>query len=152
MVNELREGAALDASSVANELRPVLLKLNRELRRELHELGVTGGQVALLYQISKRPRVGLAELAAAERMSPAAMSGYVRRLERAGLARAARTGADRRRIEVEVTDEGARLLRAARSRRTAWLAARLRRLSDSELAQIHAAVPALERLLLEEPE
>jgi hypothetical protein len=39
--------AAADPVAVANRLRPVLLKLNRELRREIHSLGVTGGQVSL---------------------------------------------------------------------------------------------------------
>jgi len=39
---------AADPTVLANRLRPVLLKLNRHLRREVHPLGVTGGQVALL--------------------------------------------------------------------------------------------------------
>ena len=40
-----------DPVTVANRLRPVLLKLNRHLRREIHSLGVTGGQVSLLFAI-----------------------------------------------------------------------------------------------------
>jgi len=36
------------AVSVANRLRPVLLRLARELRREARAFGVTGGQAALL--------------------------------------------------------------------------------------------------------
>ena len=39
------------------------------------------------------------------------------------------------------------MLRSARSRRTAWLAARLKLLDDDELAAIEAALPALARLL-----
>jgi hypothetical protein len=35
--------AAPDTTELANRLRPILLKLNRELRREIHSLGVTGG-------------------------------------------------------------------------------------------------------------
>ena len=45
----------------------MLLKLNRELRREIHSLGVTGGQVSLLVQIKYHPRIGIRELAAPRR-------------------------------------------------------------------------------------
>ena len=37
-----------DSLAVANRLRPVLVHLNRHLRREVHKLGVSAGQVALL--------------------------------------------------------------------------------------------------------
>lgn len=150
MVNDLRAGARPGARGVADQLRPVLLKLNRELRREVHELGVTGGQVSLLVQIWKRENLGVAELAALERMSPAAMSGYVDRLERAGLVVRARSGVDRRRVGLTLTENGHRVLRTVRSRRTAWLADRLARLSAEELAAVHAAVEPLGRLLEEE--
>src|SRR5689334_10272364 len=44
----LNAAPPIDTTELANRLRPVLLKLNRELRREVHSLGVTGGQVGLL--------------------------------------------------------------------------------------------------------
>ena len=59
---------------LANRLRPVLLKLARELRREIHSLGVTGGQVSLLVAIKVQPGIGVRELAAQEGLSAAAMS------------------------------------------------------------------------------
>src|ERR1043166_682164 len=74
-----------DPVTVANRLRPVLLKLNRHLRREIHSLGVTGGQASLLFTIQRRPGIGVRELAELERMSAPGMSKYVGRLEEAGL-------------------------------------------------------------------
>jgi DNA-binding MarR family transcriptional regulator len=133
--------------AVANRLRPALLKLARELRRESHALGVTGGQVSLLIQIHKHRGIGVRDLAALERMSPAAMSGYVDRLERAGLARRTPNPDDRRRQGLSVTAEGERVLRSVKSRRTAWLAARLEHLSPEELEAVDAAVEPLMRLL-----
>ncbi len=47
----LRTAVSADSLTVANRLRPVLLQLARELRREVHPLGVTGGQVSLLVSI-----------------------------------------------------------------------------------------------------
>jgi DNA-binding MarR family transcriptional regulator len=140
-----------DALSVANRLRPVLLQLNRQLRREAHPLGVTGGQVALLDSIRRTPGIGVRELAARERISPAGMSGHVRRLERAGLVRRTTgAGGDRRRVGLELTPEALQVLRQVRSRRTAWLAARLKKLQPEQLAAIEASVEPLAALLEED--
>jgi DNA-binding MarR family transcriptional regulator len=137
---------AADPVAVANRLRPALLKLNRGLRRELHPLGVTGGQVSLLAAVRNHPGIGVRELAARERMSAPGMSKYVARLEAAGLLTRT-TGADRRRIGLELTPEAHRVLRSVKSRRTAWLAARLRRLDAPQLAAVDAAIEALEELV-----
>jgi DNA-binding MarR family transcriptional regulator len=138
---------AADPVTVANRLRPVLLKLNRHLRREIHSLGVTGGQVSLLVTIQARPGIGVRELAALERMSAAGMSKYVGRLEAAGLVEREPSIADRRRVGLRVTAEGDRVLRSVKSRRTAWLAARLRELSDEERGAIDAALGPLQELI-----
>jgi DNA-binding MarR family transcriptional regulator len=137
----------VDPVTVANSLRPVLLKLNRHLRREIHSLGVTGGQVSLLVTIHARPGIGVRELAALERMSAAGMSKYVGRLEAAGLVEREPSAADRRRVGLRVTAEGERVLRSVKSRRTAWLAARLRELSAEELEAIDAAIEPLRELI-----
>jgi DNA-binding MarR family transcriptional regulator len=132
---------------VANRLRPVLLQLVRELRREVHPLGVTGGQVSLLVQIKRRPGIGVRELASLERVSPAAISGAVDRLQRAGLIDRRTNETDRRRQGLTVSAAGERVLRAVKRRRTAWLASRLEHLSPDELAAVDAAIEPLTVLL-----
>ena len=136
-----------DPVEVANGLRPALLHLSRRLRKELAPLGITGGQASLLWAIKTKPGVGVRELAAAEGVSPPAMTAYVDRLESAGLVARRRSDRDRRRVELALTDEGVRVLRSARSRRTAWLAARLQRLEPEELGAVEAALPALRKLI-----
>jgi DNA-binding MarR family transcriptional regulator len=135
---------------VASQLRPVLLRLARELRKETEQLGVTARQATLLWLVKRSPGLSLAELAAEEGISPPALSGHVDRLERAGLLERVRSVEDRRRVGLRLTDEGARLLRRIRARRTTWLATRLRQLDADELTAIDAAVPALLRLVGEE--
>jgi DNA-binding MarR family transcriptional regulator len=122
------------------------LKLNRELRREIHSLGVTGGQVSLLNQIKQEPHIGIRELAERERMSKPGMSKYVSRLEAAGLVRRNEL-ADKRRVGIELTDEGERVLLSVKRRRTAWLAERLRGLAPRELDAIDDAIEPLLTLL-----
>jgi DNA-binding MarR family transcriptional regulator len=137
---------ATDPVALANQLRPVLLRLNRELRREIHSLGVTGGQASLLNQIQLRPGLGVRELAELERVSAPAMSKAIDKLEGAGLVTRAR-GSDRRRVGIELTPEGSRVLASVRRRRTAWLASRLQELSPAEIDALDAALAPLARLL-----
>jgi len=140
----------VDTVAVADVLRPVLLRIGRELRRETRAEGVSPEQVALLVAIKYAPGIGVRELAARERMSPPALTKHVDRLERDGLVARTPSEDDRRRVGLTLTDEAQRLLRRVRSRRTAWLASRLRGLTAEELAAVEAAVEPLSRLLAEE--
>jgi DNA-binding MarR family transcriptional regulator len=136
----------LDAMAVADSLRPTLLRLARELRKE-KIAGVSPHQVGLLAAIKYAPAVTVGELAAGERVSTAAMSKRVTRLERDGLVARTKSESDRRRVGLTLTDDGQRTLRRVRSRRTAWLASRLGSLSPAELAAVGAAAEPLARLL-----
>lgn len=137
----------LSSDAVAAELRPVLLRLARELRKETEQLGVTARQATLLWLVKRSPGLSLAELAAEEGISPPALSGHVDRLERAGLIERVRSSEDRRRVGLRLTDDGTRLLRRVRARRTTWLSDRLGALEPAELEAIKDAIPALQRLL-----
>jgi DNA-binding MarR family transcriptional regulator len=138
-----------DPVRLANELRPLLLRLNRELRRELAGTGITSGQASILHAIRCHRGIGVRELALREGISAPGMSANVDRLEAAGLISRTRSQSDRRRVGLELTDEGQAVLRSVRSRRTAWLAARLRTLDPADLAAVDAAIEPLSRLLEE---
>jgi DNA-binding MarR family transcriptional regulator len=137
----------LSPELVADDLRPVLLRLARELRKETEQLGVTARQATLLWLVKRSPGLSLAELAAEEGISPPALSGYVDRLERAGLLERVRSTEDRRRVGLRLTEDGVKLMRRIRARRTTWLAERLQRLEPAELEAVEHALPALQRLL-----
>jgi DNA-binding MarR family transcriptional regulator len=142
----LQSTLAPDALSLAGELRPVLLRLNRELRREALSLGVSAGQATLLRTIERTPGIGVCELAAGEGVSAAAISVHVRHLVEAGLVE--RTpGDDRRRIGLTVTPAGQRMLESIRSRRNAWLAERLELLDQDDLHRLEDALEPFRRLL-----
>ncbi len=143
MVSEV----TLSPETVAAELRPAILRLARELRKETEQLGITARQATLMWLVKRNPGLSLAELAAEEGISAPAMSGHVDRLERAGLLERVRSTDDRRRVGLRLTDEGERLMRRVRARRTTWLANRLQALEPSELEAVEGAVPALLRLV-----
>jgi DNA-binding MarR family transcriptional regulator len=146
MVNEV----TLSPEQIASDLRPVLLRLARGLRKETEQVGITARQATLLWLIRRRPGLSLAELAAEEDISPPALSGHVDRLEAAGLVARTRSSEDRRRVGLRLTADGSQLLRRVRARRTTWLAERMRSLAPEELEAIESALPSLRRLLGED--
>jgi DNA-binding MarR family transcriptional regulator len=136
-----------DVLSLADELRPVLLRVSRALRREAQRAGVSALDAQLLGAVKKNAGIGVSELADREQMTRASMSSHVKRLEAAGwIARAAADADDRRRVGLTLTAKGARALDAIRRRRNDWLAARLARLAPAERAALAAAAEPLARL------
>ena len=146
----MQKPIATDTVAVADALRPVLLRVGRELRREARAVGISPEQVSLLVAIKYTPGSGIRNLAAHERISAPALTKHVDRLERDGLVVRTPSPHDGRRIVLALTEEGQRVLRRVRSRRTAWLATRLRGLDADELAAVEAAIEPLSRLLKEE--
>jgi len=135
------------ATDLANELRPIVVRLARELRKETSRMGVTVGQVAVLWQVSTHPGIGLRELAEMEGIATPTACGMIDRLERAKLVTRERSESDRRRVGVTITPAGRRLLRTVRARRTVWLAACLERLAPQERDAIEDALEPLARLI-----
>jgi DNA-binding MarR family transcriptional regulator len=137
-----------DPVAVANDLRPVLLKLARHLRRELHELNVTPAEVSVLAQLATHQEIGIRQLAELEGVSQPRMSKVTQELLIKGMLKRHR-GVDRRRVGLAVTDRGLAVVEAVRRHRTAWLAARLQRLEPDELEAVESAIPLLAKLLEE---
>ena len=79
------------------------------------------------------------------------MTRIVARLEEEGYATRQVDPADRRVARVSITPTGRRFLERSRSRKEAFLAQRVARLSPSEQATLARALPVLERLLEDEP-
>src|SRR4029450_10730866 len=90
--------ATLSSLELAEELRPALLRLARNLRKETEALGVTSHQVTLLWLVRSRPGLSLRELAEEEGISAPSLSGHVDRLEAARLLPPRRPSDDRPRV------------------------------------------------------
>jgi DNA-binding MarR family transcriptional regulator len=136
----------LPISELAAHLRIVVMRLQRRLRAEAgDELSPT--LVAALVSIERHGPLTLGRLAELERVTPPSITRVVAALERDGLVRREADAADRRVSRVVVTPEGASLLRAARTRKAAYLARLLETLDERDLAAVREALPVLERLL-----
>ncbi len=140
---------ALDSETeLAARLRLAVTRLSRRLRQQVAG-GVTSSQVSALATVERLGSPTLGELAAFEQVRPPSMTRIVVGLEAAGLVTRRVDADDRRVARVMLSAEGRRVLQRSRSLRTAFLARRLRRLSESERQALGELVALLERLVEE---
>jgi DNA-binding MarR family transcriptional regulator len=136
-----------DISALAEALRPALLRLTRQLRKESQRFGMSPLDAMLLSLVKHAEGIGVSELADLEQMSRPTMSSHVKRLEQAGwIARQAPDSEDKRRIGLTITPNGRRALEAVRRQRNDWLAGRLAGLSPEAREIIRAAIGPLAQI------
>ena len=124
--------------AAADRLHSAAIRLLRRVSLEDKRSGVGPAQLsALSVLVFAGPR-SLGELAAAERVRPATMSRVVSGMQQAGLARTVPTRDDRRRLRVEATGKGKRILQAARNRRVRNIALALEPLTAAELKNVRS--------------
>jgi DNA-binding MarR family transcriptional regulator len=133
-----------------SQLRLTVMHLARRLRQEAGA-DITLSQLSALSTVERRGPVSLKELAEVERITPPSMTRISTCLEERGLVMRTVDAADRRVARLAITGSGLELLAKTRSRRDAYLAARLLALAPDELATLTDALPILERLVGELP-
>jgi DNA-binding MarR family transcriptional regulator len=133
---------------LAERLRPIILRLGRQVRREAQRSGVSPLDAMLLSAIQRQPGIGVSELAELERMTRPAMCEHVKRLEEGGwIARAAPAAdADQRRVALSATAAGAAALDSIRQRHNDWLISRLAALPPDQQRALQAALGPLATL------
>ena len=112
--------AVIDTTRLSSELRIVLGQLFRRLRAEHRFFSLSQGGV--LGRLDRDGTMSIGDLASAEGVRPQSMGQTIVDLEADGLILRRGDEADRRRMLVELTDEGRRVLAEDRRRREGWLA------------------------------
>src|SRR5712691_3053479 len=134
---------------LAARLRPVLVRIARRLRQE-SGTDLSPSLATALATIDRRGPLTPSGLAEIERVRRPTATRMVARLEEEGLVLRTTDPGDGRVSLVSASPEGRTLLKKVRGRKTAYLARRLRELSDEEAADLERAAAILERLLEEE--
>ena len=148
MTDTSTSALATDAD-LAPRLRLGVMRLARRLRQQSAG-DISASAVSALSTIDHRGPITLGALAGVERVSPPSMTRIVTGLEEQGLVTRQVDPADRRVARVSTTSAGRKLLQQNRTRKDAYLAAKVRGLSAGERAVLQAALPVLERLVDEE--
>jgi DNA-binding MarR family transcriptional regulator len=130
----------------ADRLHSAAIHLLRRLRVRDRESGVGPAQLsALSVLVFGGPR-SLGELADAEQVRPPTMSRIVAGLERAGLVRRHATE-DGRRVRLEASAKGTKILQEGRKRRVESLAKALALLSENERQQLRDLTVLLQQVI-----
>lgn len=131
---------------VADRLHSAALHLLRRLRVKDTASGIGPAQLsALSVLVFGGPR-SLGDLAEAEQVKPPTMSRIVTGLERSGLVRRLSTE-DKRRLQLEATAQGTKVLQEGRKRRVDALAAATQSMSQTELKKLEEFAGLLQRLV-----
>jgi DNA-binding MarR family transcriptional regulator len=130
-------------------LRLAVGRLARRLRQQT-EGEITASQFSALASIDRLGPLTLGRLASVERLRPPTVTRIAAALEEAGLVVRRPDLDDRRVARLESTPLGRDLLERTRTRKDAYLAARLTSLAPGELAMLRDATAVFERLLEEE--
>ena len=136
------------ADDLAGRLRLAVARTARRLRQEA-DGGLSPSLVAALSTVERHGPLTPSRLAEIERVQRPTATRLVANLEQQGLVIREGDPLDGRSSYVRLSPEGARLLKRLRSRKNAYLAKRMRRLDEEELATLERATEILERILEE---
>lgn len=135
-------------SERAAHLRTAIVRTARRLRQEAaaETTGLTSTSVAALATIERHGPMTPSEIATIERVKRPTITRTLGCLEREGLIDRAPDPDDRRSALVSVNGAGRERLRRLRKRKNAYLARRMRDLSDEEVETLERAAEILERM------
>src|SRR5713226_6074594 len=141
-----KNAGAKEGFETADRLHSAAIHLLRRLRVRDRESGVGPAQLsALSVLVFGGPR-SLGEPADAEQVRPPTMSRIVAGLERAGLVRR-RATEDGRRVRLEASARGTKILQEGRKRRVESLAKALASFSEKEQQQLGELTDLLEQVI-----
>ena len=141
---------ANDHADLASRLRLAITRTARRLRQQQGDASLSPTLVAALSTIERRGPLTPSELAEIERVQRPTVTRIVARLGEAGLIERTTDEHDRRVARLQVTGDGRKLLRALRTRKTAYLAKRIDKLDPNEREVLERAAEILERMLDED--
>jgi len=121
-----------DLSAEASALRMATFRLARRLRAQRAVDSMSDGQFAVLAALKIHGPHTLGELAERERVTPPSMNRTVNCLEESGYVSRTPDDADRRKVNIALTDDGFAVVEETTRRRDEWLEHVLAGLSPDE--------------------
>ena len=134
------------ANELAHQLRLTVLRLARRVRAERADDAMSDGRLSVLSLLANQGAQTLGSLAESERVTPPSMNRTINALVESGLVTRVADSSDGRKVVIDLSDAGSRLVKETRRRRDAWFSSRLAALTTEERHLLAAAAPILRRL------
>jgi len=134
------------SNELGHQLRQTVLRLARRVRAERADDAMSDGKLSVLFLLANEGAQTLGSLSEHERVTPPSMNRTINALVDAGLVTRVADARDGRKVAIDVSDAGRRLVKETRRRRDAWFASRLATLDPDERATLDAAETILRRL------
>jgi DNA-binding MarR family transcriptional regulator len=129
-----------------SDLRITIQRLARRLRAERADETISDGQFSVLCSLAKDGPLGLGELSQRERVTPPSMNRTVGALVQSGYTTRTTSTEDARKVVIDLTDDGHRVIDQTRQRRAAWFSRQLAELTEDQREVLRAAAPILVEL------
>jgi DNA-binding MarR family transcriptional regulator len=100
----------------------------------------------VLFVLTNEGAQALGSLSEHERVTPPSMNRTINALVEQGFVTREADASDGRKVVIDISDAGRRLVKETRRRRDAWFSSRLAALSPEERAALDVATPILRRL------
>lgn len=137
---------SVDVVGVADRLRRSMMRMTRILRQEdTDDLSPT--LASFLFTLDRHGPITLGDLARRERLTKPSVTATVDKLLRLGLVDRTVDAKDRRIVRVGLTAAGHRRVTSRRTKRTAWLAARMHELPADDVRRLSEAADVLEAIV-----
>jgi DNA-binding MarR family transcriptional regulator len=131
---------------LATMLRPLLLRVTRNMRSQRVDSSITLGELSALHTVSKDGPLTTKVLAAREGVRSPSITKVIAKLEELGLLVRQAHATDKRQWLLAATEAGNALVEAENRSRAAWLSQRLSSLTPDERMLLLLAVPILTKL------
>lgn len=136
MASNSSADVAMTSARAMNALRSVVRAFRMNTRAIEQQMGLSLAQLFVLQQLDERPADSLNELADRTATHQSSVSVVVRRLVDRGLVARTSSTADKRRVEIELTDKGRSMLAHAPATVQTQLMGSLRDMKDGDRAQL----------------
>ena len=137
---------SLEQPPTVDDLLIAVMRLSRRMRLERVDGDVTDSQLSVLFVLPKNGPQTLGALSEQDRVSAPSMTRTVGALVDAGLVSRTVAPDDARKVLIDLTDEGRRIVTETRDRRIAWFSRQLESLSPEEQRTLLAAAPIIRAL------
>ncbi|MDQ1124348.1 MarR family winged helix-turn-helix transcriptional regulator [Microbacterium trichothecenolyticum] len=137
---------APDLSAAASDLRMATFRLARRLRAQRAVDTMSDGQFAVLAALTVHGAHTLGQLADRERVTAPSMNRTVTLLENAGYLTRTPDEVDRRKVTIDLTDDGRAVVDETVRRRDAWLEEALSSLAPDEREALARAAEIMRKM------